>query len=233
MPASPTGQEDMGSIAPSWTEIVVAVAGFAVSYALVAIAMTNPHDPALIALTGLLGSAAIGSVAATVAVSVRIRELAALGIRHAGLQQVLTGAVIATVTYLLGAAAGLVPVAVSGSAVRAGAAFEAMATGGWVALSLTFLTGAILTPLGGEPALRSGDHRNSILRRRPEWFLMILAVSILAATLGSSPLVPMAFAVGILTALLVRWCVAVAARGPHIVRISKMAYTLTTQARVD
>ncbi|GGR69723.1 hypothetical protein J2S40_001287 [Nocardioides luteus] len=233
MAASPTGQEDMGSIAPAKTEIAVAVLGFALSYALVAIAMTSSRDPALIALTGLAGSATIGSVAATVAVSVRIRELAALGIRRAGMKQVLTGAVVATVIYVLGAAAGLVPVAVAGSAFRPDAAFEAAATGGWVSLSLTFLTGAILTPLGGEPALRSDDHRNSILRRRPEWFLMILAVSFLVSALRGSPLVPMAFAVGILTALLVRWCVAVAARGPHIVRISKMAYTLTTQARVD
>lgn len=235
MTASPTGQDETErprAITPVWPEVAAALTGFALAYALVAVALTHERDHIVTALAGLAASATIGSVAATVAVSVRIRGLAALGVRHTGVRHLLTGAVIGMVAFLLGALAGIGQVTlVDNLDLRAG--FGAVATGGWVSLSLTVLTGAILTPLGGEPPLITDDHINSIPLRRPAWILVLLGASSLAVYVRLGTAIPVSFAVGVLTALLVRWCVAIAARGPDIVRISKMAYALTTRTRVD
>lgn len=197
---------------PGWPEVLAATTGFGASYALVTVVLTHIDNDAVVALVGLLASAAVGLAAAATAGSVRIRELNALGVAHPGVRHLHTGTLIGAVIFLFGVVGALAWTALAGD--PRVSAFHAAATGGWTALAVAITIGAALSSLGGDLPLLGDGAENSLLMRRPAWSLVIPGAAVLTVALRVPPVYPAAFVVGVLTALFSRWSLSMMTRHP-------------------
>jgi len=120
-------------------------------------------------------------------------------------RQVVVGALLGLASYVLGTLLVVLYVVVTGAAVQnVQTSYQAAAAGGWVSLALALVAGAVVTPLG-EEALFRGVLANALLMRYRAWVAVIVSAAVFAVAHGINPVLPIAFVVGLFTALLFRW----------------------------
>lgn len=81
---------------------------------------------------------------------------------------------------------------------------ENAAVAGWWSLVLALIAGAIITPLGEEAFFR-GVLANALFARYRAWIAVVASAAVFAVAHGINPILPVAFVVGVLAALLFRW----------------------------
>lgn len=192
------------TISPGWPELLVGAAVFAVSYALVAVFLPRIEDEAVNGVAGLLVSGLMGLLALAAAALIRVRGLAAFGFRRARGRQLIVGAALGLVAFVLGSVAAMVYTLLSGDAENVQTSYQAGAAGGLFSLLLTFLAGSIITPIGEEAFFR-GVVANVLLARYGAWVGVVVSSAVFAVAHGINPVMVVAFIVGVLTALLFRW----------------------------
>ncbi|GAA2234681.1 type II CAAX endopeptidase family protein [Promicromonospora sukumoe] len=190
--------------APGWLEILTGGATYAAAFLLVAVLLPLVEDPAVHGIVGLVVSGAMGLVAFSAAVLVRIRGLSAFGIRRAKPRHLVVAALLGVAAYVLGTVAAIVYMVVSGDTQNVQTSYQAAAAGGWWSLAFAIIAGAVLTPLGEEAFFR-GVLANAFLARYKAWIAVLASAAIFAVAHGINPVLPVAFVVGVLTALLFRW----------------------------
>ncbi|GAA4887198.1 CPBP family intramembrane glutamic endopeptidase [Streptomonospora salina] len=190
--------------APGWLEILAGGAAYAASFLLVAVLLPLVENVAIQGVVGLFVSGAMGLIAFAVAAVVRIRGLAAFGVRRAKPHHILVAALLGLVAYLLGTVTAIVYMTVSGDVQNVQTSYQAAADAGWWSLALVFVAGATITPLGEEAFFR-GVLANAVFARYRAWIAVLVSAAIFAVAHGINPVLPVAFVVGVLTALLFRW----------------------------
>lgn len=190
--------------APRWPEVLAGGAAYAASFVLVAVLLPLVGDAAVAGVVGLVASGAMGLSALAVAVLIRIRGLSAFGVRRAKPRHLVVAAVLGLVAYVLGTIAAVAYMLVSGNTENVQTSYQAAATAAWWSLALAVVAGAIITPLGEEAFFR-GVLANALLARYRTWIAVIVSAAIFAVAHGINPILPAAFVVGVLTALLFRW----------------------------
>ncbi|SDD76274.1 CPBP family intramembrane glutamic endopeptidase [Glycomyces harbinensis] len=190
--------------APGWPEILAGTAVYVVSLVLVALLLPRIESDAATGVVGLLVSGVIGLLAFALAVRLRIRDLAVFGVRRARPRHLLVGATLGLGAYVLGTIASLIYIVLSGDTENIQTSYQAAAAGGWWYLALALAAGAVLTPLGEEAFFR-GVVANALLHRYRAWIAVVASAAFFALAHGVNPILPVAFVVGVLTALLLRW----------------------------
>jgi membrane protease YdiL (CAAX protease family) len=191
--------------APGWPEILVGAVAYLLALLVVALTLPRVEDPAAAGIIGLFVSGAMGLLAFAVAVGIRSRRLTAFGVRPATPRQVVVGALLGLASYVLGTLLVVLYVVTTGAAVQnVQTSYQAAAAGGWVSLALALIAGAVVTPLG-EEALFRGVLANALLMRYRAWVAVIVSAAVFAVAHGINPVLPIAFVVGLFTALLFRW----------------------------
>ncbi|WP_329081461.1 CPBP family intramembrane glutamic endopeptidase [Streptosporangium sp. NBC_01469] len=140
----------------------------------------------------------MGLIAFAAAVLIRIRALAAFAVRRAKPRHFMVAAVLGLVAYVLGTIVAVVYMLVSGDTQNVQTSYQAAAAAGWWSLVLALVAGAIITPLGEEGFFR-GVLANPLFARYQAW------IAVFAVAHGINPILPVAFVVGVLAALLFRW----------------------------
>jgi membrane protease YdiL (CAAX protease family) len=146
------------------------------------------------------GGAGIGALVVVLA-SRRIRDIRVFGIRRVRPRWLLIGAALGIGVYILNVGVASVYALVLGND-SPQADYQAAASGGTLALIVTLLAGALLTPLGEEVMFR-GIIANG-LNRYGIWAGVILSAALFAVVHGISIILPIAFVVGVLCAILFR-----------------------------
>lgn len=204
--ASPLGVEGVAPrrTPPGWPEIFAGAAAYVIAIGVLAVTLPLVESRVASGIAGLFVSGVIGLVAFTIAVLIRSRSLGDFGIRRAPMSRILVGGALGIGAYLLGALAAVLYVVVTGDAQNIQDSYQAAAAGGGLALTLALIAGAVVTPLGEEAFFR-GVLANGLLRRYRAWIGILLSAAIFAVAHGINPVLPVAFVVGVLTALLFRW----------------------------
>jgi len=197
----PTGPSSLNR--PGWPEMLAGAAAYGGSLLLVALLLPLVTDPALHGNVGLLVSGAMGLVALSVAVLIRIRGLQSFGFRRARPRHLFIGALLGLVAYVLGAITAIIYMIATGGVQNVQESYQAAAAGGWWSLALALFAGAVITPLGEEGFFR-GVLANALLARYGPWVGVLVSAAIFAVAHGINPIMPVAFVVGVLTALLFR-----------------------------
>ncbi|MBF8193500.1 CPBP family intramembrane metalloprotease, partial [Nonomuraea sp. K274] len=216
--------------APEWPEVLAGGAVYVVSLVLVAVLLPLVENAAAAGVVGLVVSGAMGLIAFAVAVLIRIRGLAAFGIRRAkprhfafavavlirirglaafGIRRAkprhfVVAAVLGFAAYLLGTIVAVIHMHVSGDTQNVQTSYQAAAAAGWCSLVLALVAGAIITPLGEEAFFR-GVLANALFARYHAWLAVVASAAVFAVAHGINPVLPVAFVVGVLAALLFRW----------------------------
>ncbi|MFI7610974.1 lysostaphin resistance A-like protein [Nonomuraea terrae] len=187
--------------APGWPEILAGGAAYGASCLLVAVLLPLAKDAAVAGVVGLLVSGAMGLMAFAAAVLIRIRGLAAVGVRRARPRHFVVAAMLGLVAYAIVA---VVYMLVSGDAQNVQTSYQAAAAAGWWSLVLALVAGAIITPLGEEAFFRR-VLANALFARYHAWIAVVASAAVFAVAHGINPILPVAFVVGVLAALLFRW----------------------------
>ncbi len=190
--------------APGWLELLVGGAAYLFTILLVFRLLPLVQDQAVKGVVGLFVSGVMGLIAFTVAVLIRIRGLAAFGVRRAKPRHLLAGAGLGVVAYVLGTIFSIGYMIISGDTQNVQTSYQAAAAAGWLSLGVTIIAGSIITPLGEESFFR-GVVANALLARFPAWVAVLASAAIFAIAHGINPILPVAFVVGVLAALLFRW----------------------------
>ncbi|MDJ0336657.1 type II CAAX endopeptidase family protein [Cryobacterium sp. PH31-O1] len=191
------------SQAPGWLEILAGGGAYLGCMVLVYALLPLVQDDAVAGIVGFLVSGIMGIIALAVAALVRIRGLAAFGIRRAKVRHLLAGAGLGLIAVVLGIIASSAYTMLSGDTQNVQTDYQAGAAAGLLGLVLTFTAGSIITPIGEEAFFR-GVVANALLNRFPAWIAIIASAAIFAVAHGINTVLPVAFVVGILTALLYR-----------------------------
>ncbi|WP_152360795.1 CPBP family intramembrane glutamic endopeptidase [Microlunatus speluncae] len=189
---------------PGWPEILASAATYLVAIALVFVLLPLIQDQAVKGIVGLFVSGAMGLLALVVAVLIRIRGLAAFGFRRAAVRHLLAGAGLGVAAYLIGTVLSVVYITLSGDTQVIQGSYQAAAAAGWLSLAITIVAGSMITPLGEESFFR-GVLANGLLARFPAWIAILASAAVFAVAHGINPVLPTAFVVGVLAALLFRW----------------------------
>lgn len=140
---------------PGWPEMVVAVVVFlVVAFGGIWLLGRLGADPGAIDLISTAWSGVAGIVGFLAAVALRIRSLAPFGIRRVSWRWVLVGVGAGVVAWLVSRVLALAYIAVTGPADDVQSGYFDAAGGGPVALVLSLLFLAVLTPLGEELVFR-------------------------------------------------------------------------------
>lgn len=191
--------------APGWPEILAGTVAYALALLVVAFTLPLVEDQAAAGVVGLFVSGAMGLLALTVAVLIRIRGLTAFGFQRARPRHVAVGALLGLASYVLGTLLVVLYVVATGASVQnVQTSYQAAAAGSWVSLALALVADAVVTPLGEEAFFR-GVVANALLARYRTWVAVILSAAVFAVAHGINPVLPIAFVVGLFTALLFRW----------------------------
>lgn len=188
---------------PGRPEIVAGVAAYAVLYAAVVVCLRHAvlSDP----MAGLIGfalSAAMGLGAFAVAASLRIRRLAPFGVRRVSGRSLLAAVGFGVVAYVLATIASLLYQAVAGDHQNVQVGYQAAAAGGILWYLATAVSGFVATPIGEELLFR-GVLANA-LGRYGAWASVLASATVFALVHGLNPVLPVAFMVGVINALLLR-----------------------------
>lgn len=189
---------------PGWPEIGAAAVAFGVLFLITQQVLHHIPDDHLVAkgIAGYALSALIGLGAFTAAITLRIRNLAAFGVRRASWRWLLAGAGFGVVAFILSAVASGIYSSLSGDTRNIQAGYQAAATGGALTFVASLLLGAVATPIGEELAFR-GVLTNALGRYGP-WVAVLGSAVVFALAHGINQILPVALVNGIVTALLFR-----------------------------
>jgi uncharacterized protein len=190
--------------APGLPEVLAGGATYAASLALVAVLLPRVEDPAVVGVVALFVSGAMGLLAFAVAALGRIRGLAAFGFRGASPRHLAVAAVLGVVAYVVGTAFAVAYTAVSGDTQVVQSSYQAAAAASWWSLLLAVVAGAVVTPLGEEAFFR-GVLANALFARYRARVVVVVSAAVFALAHGVNPVLPAAFVVGVLAAVLFRW----------------------------
>ncbi|MFB6436958.1 lysostaphin resistance A-like protein [Streptomyces sp. NPDC056411] len=188
---------------PGWPESVAGVAAYGVLYA--AVALFLRHAVLSDTMAGLIGfvlSAVMGLGAFAVAVLLRIRRLAPFGLRRVSGRSLLAAVGFGVVAYVLATIASLLCQAVAGDHQNIQVGYQAAAAGGLLWYLATAVAGFVATPIGEELIFR-GVLANA-LGRYGAWVSVLASATVFALVHGLNPVLPVAFVVGVINALLLR-----------------------------
>lgn len=191
------------SRAPGWLELLAGGAVYLGCLLLVYVLLPLIENDATAGIVGLVVSGVIGMIALAAAALVRSRGLSAFGIRRAKARHLVAGAGLGLAAVVLGSFASLAYQVVSGDTQNVQADYQAGAAASLLSLSFTFIAGSIITPIGEEAFFR-GVVANALFNRIPAWIAVIASAAIFAVAHGINVVLPVAFVVGILTAVLFR-----------------------------
>ena len=189
---------------PGWPEIAAAAAAVGILYLLTRQILHRIPDDHAVAegLTTYALSALIGLGAFAAAFAVRIRALAAFGVRRVSWRWILAGAGFGVVAFVLSVFSPPVYRALGGTTHHVQTTYQAAATGGPLVLVATLLLGAVATPIGEEFAYR-GVLTNALGRYGP-WVAVLGSAVVFALAHGINEVLPVAFINGVICALLFR-----------------------------
>lgn len=189
---------------PGWPEIGAAAVAFVILYALTAVILGSiPKSAAAISgLAAFALSAAVGLGPFYAAVLLRIREVAAFGVRKVGGRWLAIGAAIGLGCFVLSMGVSLGYRVLTGDTSNVQADYQTAATSGVVTLLGSLLLGAVATPIG-EEFLWRGVVANA-LSRYGAWVSVLVSAAVFAVAHGINPVMPVAFVVGVANALLLR-----------------------------
>ncbi|MFJ3824134.1 CPBP family intramembrane glutamic endopeptidase [Streptomyces nodosus] len=188
---------------PGWPEIVAGGATYAVLYAAVAVYLQ--HADLSATMTGLIGfvfSAVMGLGAFAVAALLRLRRLAPFGVRRTSGWSLLAAVGFGVAAFMLAAIASLLYQTVTGDHQNIQDDYQAAAAGGVLWYLATAASGFIATPIGEELLFR-GVLTNA-LGRYGAWVSVLASAAVFALVHGLNPVLPVAFVIGVVNALLLR-----------------------------
>lgn len=186
---------------PGWPEILIGGLVYLAAFGIVALTLPYIGDPALTGIIGLVVSGVMGLAAFAAAALLRIRGLAAFGIRRATASQLLAGAGLGVAAYVVGTILSIGFIVLTGYSENVQASYQAGAAAGALGLLLSLAAGAIITPLG-EEALFRGVLANALLGRMKPWLAILLSAAVFAVAHGLNPVLPTAFVVGLASGFL-------------------------------
>ncbi|GAA2687574.1 MULTISPECIES: CPBP family intramembrane glutamic endopeptidase [Actinosynnema] len=198
----PVGLPDGKPVGPGPLELVVGL----VAYVALLVPgtlwlLSLPADGAAAGHAGLLVSGGAGIGAFALAALVRIRRLDVFGFRRASGGQLAVGAGFGVLAYFANAAVvAAYTVLVANDNPQGG--YQAAAGAGALSFVVSLLAGALLTPLGEELLFR-GVVANA-LGRYGWWAGVPLSSAVFALAHGINVILPVAFLVGVLSAVLLR-----------------------------
>ncbi|QUQ65179.1 CPBP family intramembrane glutamic endopeptidase [Kutzneria sp. CA-103260] len=188
---------------PGWPEIIAGLAAYAVLYAAVIVYLYHAALPASVeGIVGFALSAAIGLGAFAVAALLRIRRLAPFGVRRASLRSLVAAIGFGILAWLLSALASGLYQAFTGDHQNIQAGYQAAASGGLLTYLLSAVFGFVATPIGEEFIFR-GVLANA-LGRYGAWISVLVSAAVFALVHGLNPVLPVAFVVGAINAVLLR-----------------------------
>ncbi|MDT0330609.1 CPBP family intramembrane glutamic endopeptidase [Nocardiopsis lambiniae] len=207
-PARPQNHDAVGDaspVRPGWTEIVVGLLALSITVvALVPLGPAGPldPDPVTFGLITAAWSGIAGLVGFAAAWAVRVRSLGAFGIRRTTWRWMLIGAGWGVIALVVKGAVILAITALTGFDEDPQGMYYDAAGGGGLALVLTILFLAVLTPIGEEFLFR-GVVTNALLRYGP--VVGVLGGSAIFAVFhGVNIILPAAFVVGVIAAEVMR-----------------------------
>ncbi|NUL49308.1 CPBP family intramembrane metalloprotease [Cellulosimicrobium funkei] len=187
-----------------WSELIVGAAAYLVSVGIVFVLLPMVEDDAVSGVVGLFVSGAMGLFAFGAAYLLRNRRLAVFGIQRSRPRYLWMGIGLGVAAYLLGMVVAALYVVATGDSQNVQASYQAGAAGGWILLVLTLFAGSVITPIGEEFFFR-GVVANVLLSRLKVWIAILASALLFAVAHGINPVLPVAFVVGLFTALLFRW----------------------------
>ncbi|WP_327688691.1 type II CAAX endopeptidase family protein [Streptomyces tubercidicus] len=188
---------------PGWPEIVAGAAAYAVLYAAVVVCLRQAVLSDTVAgLIGFALSAVMGLGAFAVAALLRIRRLAPFGLRRVSGRSLLAAVGFGVVAYVLATIASLLYQAVAGDHQNVQVGYQAAAAGGIFWYLGVAVAGFVATPIGEELLFR-GVLANA-LGRYGAWVSVLASAAVFALVHGLNPVLPVAFVVGVINALLLR-----------------------------
>jgi hypothetical protein len=198
---SHTSSPDARSAPPGWPEVAAATVAYLLSYALVALLLPKVGDEAVSGVVGLLASGVMGLLAFAAAWLVRRKGLAAFGIRRARPALLALGVLLGAAAYVVGTVLSVLFIVLTGFEEHVQSSYQAGAAAGALGLALSIVAGSLLTPLGEEFAFR-GVLTSALLPRMPVWAAIVLGAAVFAVAHGINPVLPNAFAVGLVSGIL-------------------------------
>ncbi|PPF46899.1 CPBP family intramembrane metalloprotease [Pseudoclavibacter sp. AY1F1] len=197
-----TPNATVGSARPGWTEMLTGGAFYVIAVGIVSVTLPLiPDDQQVVSgIVGLAVSGLIGLAAFAAAVGIRIRRFSVFGLRRTSWKWIIAGAGAGIACYIVGAILSAFYIMATGDQQNIQSGYQAAAAGGVLAYVATILLGSILTPLGEELYFR-GVVANA-LGRYDAWVSVLGSATIFALAHGINPVLPVAFVVGIATALL-------------------------------
>lgn len=190
--------------APGWLEIALGAVGYLVISVLAGLLLAGTvaqGSPALavvaLGVAGLTALAAFG-----IAAVARVRSLAAFGVRSTTWRWLLVGLAGGVLAWLVNRAIIIGYVLLSGDTSNPQAGIVPGATGGAIALVLTLLCGAVLVPVGEEFLFRGVV--TTALGPYGAWVAVLVSALVFAVAHGISIVLPAAFVLGVVNALVLR-----------------------------
>jgi uncharacterized protein len=188
---------------PGWPEIVAGLGAYAVLYTAVIVYLD--HAVLSDTTTGVIEfvlSAVIGLGAFAVAALLRVRRLAPFGLRRTSGWSLLAAGGFGLIAWVLSAIASGLYQAVTGDHQNIQTGYHAAAAGGILWYLATAVAGFVATPIGEEFIFR-GVLTNA-LGRYGAWISVLVSATVFALVHGFNPVLPVAFVVGIINALMLR-----------------------------
>ncbi|MFC7431997.1 MULTISPECIES: CPBP family intramembrane glutamic endopeptidase [unclassified Agrococcus] len=188
---------------PGWPELAAGAIAFLLGLVgTVALLTSVDLEPVTAGLVQYALSGTLGLLGFTAAFAVRIRRLDVLGVRRASGRWLAIGAASGVGTFVLSLVVGVVMSLVLPAPENIQSDYQAAAAGGALAFVATLLLGSVLTPLGEEAFFR-GVVANAF-GRWSAWVAVPASAAIFALAHGVNAVLPVAFVVGVATALLFR-----------------------------
>ncbi|MQA95147.1 MAG: CPBP family intramembrane metalloprotease [Streptosporangiales bacterium] len=189
---------------PGWSEIAAAAVAYV---ALVAVGTAVILQVTTVgSVLGGLGFAALSALAGlgafAAAFAIRIRDWSAFGVRRVSWRWLLLGAGLGVAAWLLGRVLVMGYIALTGDTGDPQSVYDAAAGGGTAVVTSYLLLIAVATPVGEELAFR-GVLTNALNRYGP-WVGVGGSTVVFTLAHGISVVMPVAFVVGLIAALLVR-----------------------------
>ncbi|GAA1621597.1 type II CAAX endopeptidase family protein [Nonomuraea maheshkhaliensis] len=199
--AAVTDRRDKGV---GWPDVGLAFLAALILYGVgIAIIRSVPDDRSELAgivQYGVSGLAPLGAFAAVL--WLRVKDPRALGLRRVTGKWVLLSIGAGIVVILLNILVTIVVISLTGPPSNLQADYQAAASGGALSLITAIAVGAVLTPVGEEFLFR-GVLATSLNRYGP-WIAVLGSSAVFALAHGINYILPVAFVVGVVAALLLR-----------------------------